>query len=44
MSRRFVGVGKVHVGVWCINMRERDHLEFLDVDVRILIILVGVLL
>jgi hypothetical protein len=30
------GIGEVHSGFWWGNLRERDHLEDLDVDGRIL--------
>jgi hypothetical protein len=44
MSRDSVGAGEVHIGVWCVNLKERDHLEVLGVVARIVIILVGVVL
>jgi hypothetical protein len=39
-----VGAGEVHIVFWCVYLKERDLLEVLDVDARILIILVGVVL
>jgi hypothetical protein len=44
MSRGSVGAGEVDIGFWCVNLKERDHLEVLGVDVRIVIILVDVVL
>jgi hypothetical protein len=29
--------GEVHTGFWCGNLRERDHLEDLGVDRRLII-------
>jgi len=29
--------GKVHTGLWWGNLRERDHLEHLDIDGRIIL-------
>jgi hypothetical protein len=29
--------GEVHTGLWWGNLRERDHLEYLGLDVRIII-------
>jgi len=31
------GRGKVHTGVWCGNLKERDHLEEAGVDGRIIL-------
>jgi hypothetical protein len=32
-----MGRGKVHTGLWWGNVRERNHLEDLDVDGRIIL-------
>jgi len=29
--------GQVHTGFWCGNLREIDHLQDLDVDMRIIL-------
>jgi hypothetical protein len=29
--------GEVHTGLWCRNLRERDHFEYLGVDGRIVL-------
>jgi len=44
MSRDYVGEGEVHLGFWCVNLKERDHWEVQDVDVSLVIILDGVIL
>jgi len=31
-----MGIGEVHTGFWLGNLKERDHLEDLDVDGRII--------
>jgi hypothetical protein len=31
------GRGEVHTGLWCGNLRERDHLEDLDVDGEVIL-------
>ena len=36
--------GEVHIEFWCVNLKERDHWEVLDVDVSIVIILDDVVL
>jgi hypothetical protein len=42
MSRSPVRAGEVHTVSWGVNLKEKDHLEVLDVDARIFIIFVGV--
>jgi hypothetical protein len=32
-----MGKNKVHTGFWCVNLRERDHLEEPGLDERILL-------
>jgi hypothetical protein len=31
------GAGEVHTGFWCGDLRERDHLEVLGVDVKMVL-------
>jgi len=32
-----LGIGEVHTWFWWGNLRERDHLEDLDIDERIIL-------
>jgi len=32
------GRGEVHTGLWCGNLRERDHSEDLDVDGKVILL------
>jgi hypothetical protein len=34
-----MGRGEAHKGLWCRNLRERNHLEDQDVDGRIIVII-----
>jgi hypothetical protein len=29
--------GKMHTGFWWVEVMERDHLEYLDVDIRVML-------